>query len=93
MADKFVQKGGFDQIGLVGDEGAFGQNDVFCRGWVSRKKSPINVATVAQIRIVRILGRYICTYNYHVYYIQYIIYCIYDSGRPATTFVNELFLL
>lgn len=55
MADQLIQQSGFNQISLLRDQWLFWQDHLFGSHWVSGKKAPIDVATVPQVWVVRIL--------------------------------------
>lgn len=55
VADELVQQRWLQQIRLLGDEWLLGQNHVFGSSWVSGQQTPVDVATVTEIRIVTVL--------------------------------------
>ena len=55
VADELVQQRWLQQIRLLGDEWLLGQNHIFGSSWVSGQQTPVDVATVTEIRIVTVL--------------------------------------
>ena len=55
VADQFVEESGFNQISFFRDEGLLGQHHLLGGSGVSGEKTPVNVASVAEIRVVGIL--------------------------------------
>lgn len=55
VADQLVQQSGLNQVRLLRDEGLLSQHHFLgCHG-VSGKQAPVDVATVSQVRVVRVL--------------------------------------
>ena len=55
MADEFVQERRFDEVCLLGDERFLSQHHLLRGGRVRRQQPPVDVAAVAQVRVVAVL--------------------------------------
>lgn len=55
VADELVQQRGLDQVRLLGDERLLGQDHLLGRHGVRGEQTPVDVTTVAQVRVVRVL--------------------------------------
>ena len=56
MADEFIQQCRLDEICLFWDEWFLSEDDILGGCRVSGQESPVDVPTVAQVRIVTVLG-------------------------------------
>jgi len=56
VADKLIKKSWLQKIGFFADERFLCENNLFGGGRISREETPIDEATIAKVRIVRILG-------------------------------------
>lgn len=57
VADKFIQQGGLNQVGLLWDQRLLRQHHLFSRYRVSGQQTPVDVAAVSQVRVIRVLRR------------------------------------
>ena len=55
VTDQLVKQSRLQQISFLGDEGLLSQNNFLGSGRVSRQQSPVDVATVSQVRVVTVL--------------------------------------
>lgn len=55
VADELVQQSGLDQVRLLGDQRLLGQHHLFGGHWVSGQQTPVDVSTIPQVRIIRVL--------------------------------------
>lgn len=55
VADELVQQGGLDQVRLLRDQGLLRQHHLLGRHRVGGQQAPVDVAAVAQVRVVRVL--------------------------------------
>lgn len=56
MADELLQQRGLDQIRLLGDQGLLGQNHLLGGHRVSGEKTPVDVTSVSEVWVVRVLS-------------------------------------
>lgn len=56
VADELIQQCGLNEVRLFGDEWLLGQNHFLGSHWVRGKQTPVDVATVPQVRVIRVLG-------------------------------------
>jgi hypothetical protein len=56
VADELVQKGRLQKVRLLGDERFLAKDNGLGSCGVRKEQTPVNVATVAKIRVVRLLG-------------------------------------
>lgn len=55
VADQLIQQSRFNQVSLFRNEGLFREDHFFGSHWIRGKKAPVDVATIPQVWIVRIL--------------------------------------
>ena len=55
VTDQFVQQRRLYQVSLLRDEWFLSQDNLFRRSWVGWQQSPVDVASVSQVRIVTVL--------------------------------------
>ena len=55
VADELVEERRFDEVGLLGDERFLRQHHLLSGGRIRRQQPPVDVATVAQVRVVAVL--------------------------------------
>lgn len=55
VTDQLIQQGRLNQIRLLGDEGLLCQHHFLGSYRISREQTPVDVATVPQVRIIRVL--------------------------------------
>lgn len=55
VADELIQQGGLDQVCLLGDQGLLRQHHLLGGDGVGRQQPPVDVAAVAQVRVVGVL--------------------------------------
>ena len=55
VADELIQQGGLDEVRLLRDEGLLGEHHLLGGDRVGGQQAPVDVAPVAQVRVVRVL--------------------------------------
>lgn len=55
VADELLQQGGLNQVRLLRDQRLLGQHHLLGSHRVSGEQAPVDVATVSQVRVVRVL--------------------------------------
>lgn len=56
MAEELFEEGWLEEVSLLGDEGLLAEDDGLCGGGVGEEEAPVDVAAVAEVRVVRLLG-------------------------------------
>lgn len=58
VADELIQQCGLNEVRLFRDEWLLSQNHFLGSHWVRGEQTPVDIATVPQVWVIRVLGKW-----------------------------------